>query len=1215
MKIALALASALVLTTARADDIGIPIEPLRYVNNNGETDSPSPWGFRIDDAMTGLATDGQGVWVSAWAHTWSWSTPVCTAYDVLFARSADDGATWSDPAYLNLRHQNDDPDHCVSNADYAHWAKVATDRQGTWLLFGRYNDLMHGGDNDIGIWRSTDNGLTFTGPEYLNTDAGSDASTEDDYAVNVVATGDGAWVAVWNRSELVSPGQFADALMIARSADGGATWSSPQRLFPSRSQYSDTGPDLKEHGGILALTWNGWVAGSGAEANIYVSRSFDHGQSWTTPVGVAQEDNTNYIGAPSLAMIDGAWLIAYAKTPDPSVFWDVRVRLIRSTSLGAIWSAPVEVAQLDSYNNTGSGHRIASDRNNNVFLLMTSDTDAFGTLHNFADTYVMRSRDGGLSWTEPRQPLNSNYPGVHVSTSLFYADASDKGRWLIGGSKGGPGLIYDADPVVAGFRVVDIEVVDPNPDLLNGPEVTTDPVLLATIPGRQVFGVAADGVSRVLLRLDLPTAGTVDFSISGANSQDTQGVGWLAEPGGTSGTTELSVATHALANNRFVAFAVLRAPREFTEDAQQPADATDHAVLVSAVFHPSGGGGATSSSKWLVVERPPVVFMHGLWSSAFGSWGDGSNVLENTWPLFWDDRFMTTRGDYSATNADSFKRNLYQPHRWTRWALTDIRTRRGLAATQVDYVGHSMGGLLGRMYAADLGHDYVRDDNYGAGDFRKLITVDTPHWGSPLANIIDEIETSHPLCRRLLDPLAAGLHYCLTCGAVRDLRTDSAEIAALPPVSVPTHAIAGVGGSTIANIAGWYVSTLPMSPRALPLLLQTLGICGVGPNSLFGSEDHDLVVSLPSQSGGLVPASNTDVFDYLPGPERQWAIHTSVTHETRVGDTVLALLDTPTTDTSVWGTLPSGNPSSPSIPFPAYGSLRPGLAFVLPLGVTHVQPGGTLTLTVVATDGFVPTSVHVQTDWDMQTASSPPFTVTLNVPPDAIGPAVVHAFAFDAEWNLAEAADMDIVVDVAATLDSVTIDPDLIVLYTRTPSAQVTVIGHYADGVDRSITSSGLGTTYWSADPSIASIDANGVVTGTGVGSTDVYAQNGTGNGSVGFLLVRVFGLAMKLSASPGELSWTFDDEAQSYDLVRGDLHALRAAGGDFAPTVRACVASHSTATNTADMAVPSAGEAWYYVLRSRYAGTLDPGTWDDGAPGQQGSRDAGIAASANGCP
>ena len=63
------LASVIVVTNAQTDDIGVPIEPLRYVKNGAESDSPAyPWGFRIDDAMTGLATDGQGVWISAWAH-------------------------------------------------------------------------------------------------------------------------------------------------------------------------------------------------------------------------------------------------------------------------------------------------------------------------------------------------------------------------------------------------------------------------------------------------------------------------------------------------------------------------------------------------------------------------------------------------------------------------------------------------------------------------------------------------------------------------------------------------------------------------------------------------------------------------------------------------------------------------------------------------------------------------------------------------------------------------------------------------------------------------------------------------------------------------------------------------------------------------------------------------------------------------------------------
>ena len=107
----------------------------------------------------------------------------------------------------------------------------------------------------------------------------------------------------------------------------------------------------------------------------------------------------------------------------------------------------------------------------------------------------------------------------------------------------------------------------------------------------------------------------------------------------------------------------------------------------------------------------------------------------------------------------------------------------------------------------------------------------------------------------------------------------------------------------------------------------------------------------------------------------------------------------------------------------------------------------------------------------------------------------------------------------------------------------------------------------------------------------------------------------MRIAASSSAVSWTVDDEAQSYDVIRGDLDVLRATGGDYTSAVSACVASHSIAQSASDSVLPSAGQGWFYVLRSRYAGALDPGTWDDGTPGQQGSRDAEIATSANGCP
>lgn len=90
------------------------------------------------------------------------------------------------------------------------------------------------------------------------------------------------------------------------------------------------------------------------------------------------------------------------------------------------------------------------------------------------------------------------------------------------------------------------------------------------------------------------------------------------------------------------------------------------------------------------------------------------------------------------------------------------------AATRADVIGHSMGGQLARTYIsnlnwADIGainrtrngvqtawpvatffrtgtfgdRRYLRPDNWGAGDIRRLVTIGSPFKGSPLANVVE----------------------------------------------------------------------------------------------------------------------------------------------------------------------------------------------------------------------------------------------------------------------------------------------------------------------------------------------------------------------------------------------------------------------------------------------------------------------------------------------
>ncbi|MDX1408037.1 MAG: anthrax toxin-like adenylyl cyclase domain-containing protein, partial [Saprospiraceae bacterium] len=58
------------------------------------------------------------------------------------------------------------------------------------------------------------------------------------------------------------------------------------------------------------------------------------------------------------------------------------------------------------------------------------------------------------------------------------------------------------------------------------------------------------------------------------------------------------------------------------------------------------------------------------------------------------------------------------------------------AVTQVDVVGHSLGGVLPRVYASgQYNPDYVRSENFFEGDINRLVTVGATHFGSHLGEL------------------------------------------------------------------------------------------------------------------------------------------------------------------------------------------------------------------------------------------------------------------------------------------------------------------------------------------------------------------------------------------------------------------------------------------------------------------------------------------------
>jgi len=89
---------------------------------------------------------------------------------------------------------------------------------------------------------------------------------------------------------------------------------------------------------------------------------------------------------------------------------------------------------------------------------------------------------------------------------------------------------------------------------------------------------------------------------------------------------------------------------------------------------------------------------------------------------------------------------------------------------------------------------------------------------------------------------------------------------------------------------------------------------------------------------------------------------------------------------------------------------------------------------------------------------------------------------------------------------------------------------------------------------------------------------------------------------------------ATLYDVVRGDLAALRSTHGRYDLAVTGCLAWRTAETSAGDAALPPTGGAFFYLARGRSCGGA--GTYDDGGGfGQAAPRDASIAAAPSSCP
>jgi uncharacterized membrane protein len=663
-----------------------------------------------------------------------------------------------------------------------------------------------------------------------------------------------------------------------------------------------------------------------------------------------------------------------------------------------------------------------------------------------------------------------------------------------------------------------VEILDPSTDLLDGDDLTSSPSRLGT-GGTPAMALAADGAARVLLRFTATKHH--ELTVSLLPSEDAVGVsgdrsfdGALSLPGSAQRVDKLSLSLQAGAGTP-QAFAVYHAPNNFTRP--ETDDGTDTARLVQLQVEVGTGPCREKRPLALMIVRPPVVVMHGIWSSrteAFGGfetelrkWLPGVEVFGRDYP---NDVHLATNDQVLRVTVDHARSSL---------------ARRQIVARRADVFAHSMGGVLSRIWAGNI-VDYRRAENHGLGDFHKLVTIDSPHYGSFLADYLDRLAVDCFTSLPLLGDFMGGAGMAIDRGATADLKSSSGPILGmnLTPTVVPAHVM--VGSYPLSTAGDEFESYLRLLGELTDYLGMVHGVkrifCPGGFPEVNPPADTDLVVSFRSQAGGMP----------VKAMSRHEHMHTGAANFPDVAARAVELLNTATTSELFAafpvGAVPNDGPLAKSEAARALPATSRSVGLLgLDAGAFQISspsPGQLVTPgrpVLVTVDGPLDASLEALLVGGRGFASlqtNAPFSVQYLIPTNAVGPFRILAAARDSLNRLLR-AEVEVNAQPASILDRLEVSPDEFDF--RLPGVPLTlsVQGVYRDGVRRNLTAASTGTLYESDNTNVVTVDADGSLQPQGSGEATVTVRHGVrGTVHVRVALLPAADLGLTLEQTPGEL-------------------------------------------------------------------------------------------------
>ena len=665
------------------------------------------------------------------------------------------------------------------------------------------------------------------------------------------------------------------------------------------------------------------------------------------------------------------------------------------------------------------------------------------------------------------------------------------------------------------FTRVAFDLIDPRAAILESDDYATR---LSEWAATEEFikGVAADGAARLLVRIpayDLTGAVATIDTRGGGPAAD---YGLLEAPDGSQSGASLSLQPTQTYTGDFFFF-YYRAPEHFLRAGFESTDqSTSERFVGLGVDIQTATGGTCHLDDSVKVVRPPVLLLHGVWSNATAFSDAFVEELRE------GGKRIVARGDYSGSNHVGFVQNLTYPKDVPEDQIRlplDAARAAGIVAMKADVVAHSMGGLLTRLHV-NTSTRYRRPDNFNEGDVYRIVTLDSPHCGTPIADVLAYLRdrcaqyglscwsNSTPQdtpqltwCRLLkfIECVVTKHTDGFSAGAVDDLRSHSAIVTSLSDTEVPSHAI--VGDMTVAG------ASMGLNEQMLGGMVPLLwsGVfdtpCPFSTASLFCNQGHDGLVNVLSQRDGM-PSGAVST---------QPVSHTSAT-ESEFAPLVRILLGT-RKDYSTWAYLPANSivntclpPSPPaSTASDAIASTSAGgpgttgynissveISLLSPSVGSPLTPGQLVPVSLSVTGDVTNPAVVVIGDGLFQRIETPPYSFTWSIPADAIDQVRFVAFVEGVSGPEAVLGPIEFPITLTQSPTSLEVLPGFLSLDGPGDSASLLVLAKYPDSVERDLTLGSRGTTYSSLDPGIVSVDQDGRIAAASVGTTVIEVGSGS---------------------------------------------------------------------------------------------------------------------------